>query len=423
MRFTEAKPFTVDEIAEKFEELEKSPMFWRTVTTESHDHEQLKDENGDWVFIERDELPKKVVEERKPLNHFGYQYGWKSWMRRVLSDNSGSHTPRPWQKGELMRDYLHSRFRWRRQVCSFDGEPSPDEGKDAFQGRNVTKYWLSSLFGFMKYKGSVVQVNPAELFAIHWVKKHLKEGQELRFDKVISEVRIIPVSDGEPNWVFNQFQYYFKSILGLNEFNNLGIRGLRPDVSPEHLLVKGAEDMKYLVQKAVPYPDLLQNLYELGSVVDFGYDPQLDSRMGDLKMPISDIRKMWKDSSPSGSNYEIFTGGSFHGAIKYPLVVEDKVALSPHLQDLAKYLRTFARKQFNEIALATFKEDLRRNRVYSETTVVKKRFLDDVVIPEAKELGFDVVKRKGRILNPETGEKSQAWLISVTQPKYGRSKK
>ena len=89
-----------------------------------------------------------------------------------------------------------------------------NEGKVRFRADDVIKYWLSDLYGFYSYNGNVVQVNPVEIYSLHFI-----EEKDVDFQKVVSEVTVIDIREEANNWAYSMFKYYTETLMGFIHSN------------------------------------------------------------------------------------------------------------------------------------------------------------------------------------------------------------
>lgn len=420
MKLITSKPFSLTEIANRFDKL--APHFIQTFEKEVIDKEYYSiKEDGSYVIPDDDDLTikqKKILDTKPVLDPQGRQYGWKTWMERVFY-TSPSLNPRP---GSSMypTDFLHTKFRWCRQI-RFD-EHCENSGKFKFLAKNVIKYWLSSHLGFFNFNGNVVQVNPAELYAIQFLKA---QGNKIEFDQIIGEVRMIPIPDDATMFPYNQFEYYIRSINGDHPFESdlLRERGLLKDLS-NHYLMKDYQNLKYLMEKRVTRDVLISNLRPLGTVVDFGYDYKIDRRMSNRLDP-DDIHKQpigyWQDryfNEYNDREFGVYTGGCFASVEKYEFTIdESECNLSSHLIELGNYLRKIMNRKDSSQDVHTFREQLASHRIYEQVTTKGRKFITDIVTQEARQIGYLVEVQQGRSIRSEAGDTKRIRIVKVSKLK------
>lgn len=435
MKFTNAKPFSILEIQSRFNKLSQAPLFWNEIQVEDIDKDGITPDlelSTDRTEA-RDQIPRKTITKQVRAHRDGYQFTFKSFVHRVFFTDTAL---KPLATEESIfyrkdhpfpRDYLHSKFRWHRKIKAFDGEYNPKEGRPEFLGKQVAKHWLSDVFGFFQYKGNVVQINPADLMAVHFFMTSPKYQDKFDFNEFIREVRIIPLDEADTLFTYNQFRYYLESLMGLREEGKL----LRKEnelqyIDPDHYLARGLDDIQYLENRTLLKDDLINSLRPLGEVVVFGQCKSLLCLIDSAAEKTGKKENLlwWRNElKQTDPGLCIFTAGGFAKAYKFDLILtEGSPDMSPHLLNLGNYLRTFVRKKDNELPISEFKDDLLRLEVYSEAIIKTKSFINDVVVPDAKRIGFTIDHTVARIMNAQKGMKTKTRSIKVSQPKTGRRK-
>lgn len=435
MKFTEAKPFSLDEISLRFEELGRSEVFFESKSTKVYDKEgehtppELNGtESPAEVKVKVGEaLPRKIVTELVPKLRHGRPYGFKSWFSRVFFTDD-KFRPKGSDSNYFPVDYLHRKFDW----CvpnEFAPDMNQSVGNYRLHTERVIKYWLSIQFGFHSWKGNVVQVNPAELFVIPYLEKKGDGYPNDVFNKVISEVRLIPLDELPSKQIYNQFGYYLHGLLGMQGSGGLRQRELIPSNIRDHWLARNIERYKYLEGRQITKHEVLTHLKPLGDVTSVGWsfntEKLLDSKQRhDYTGQYLTLNDWRGQECFRERGMTIFTNGAYFQDVHHKFTFDGAdQALPEHLQKLATYLKTFARKSDNSLATTQFKEDLVKFGVYPTSTSTKRSFIKEVVIPDASTLGFEVKTSTGYVLNPSTGDSTKRHIVKISQPKYGRSKK
>ena len=321
----------------------------------------------------------------------------------------------------FLKHYLASKFKWTREV-GFTEEYNPDAGKNIFIGDQVCRYWLSMMLGFRQYNGNIVQVNPADLYALQFFPKGTK------FESVVQEVRIIPLEETDYLWTYNTFYYYFKSLTGQSpNSEKLITKGLIPSEILNHPLVKDHEQLQYVKNRTMLKEDILRHLYPLDTVLDYGWSPQIDKALSNRQIKedgsFANLHD-WRSYFKQEKDLEVFTGGTYIREIKYDIKIKDDIELTAARQNLANYLKSYKKKQEQEIYTEFLKEDLIKQQVYPISIVKSRRFMKEVFIPDAESLGFTIQHELGQCRDSSTKELGpRRWVVRVEQPKTKSKRK
>jgi hypothetical protein len=375
MKLTEAKYYSLPEIIRTFNDIESSGLF------------------GDEVL-------------------HGQRYNLKSWLKRVFFEDDALR-PRAQQFSTITKDYLHSNFKWYREV---DDEDVFSSARRVFRGREVVHYWLSAVFGFFRHGDMIVQVNPAYLYALTFYD--LKKEGQVQWDEVVREARIIPVTDETDIWAYNMFRYYFRSLNGLNP--NPECEQL-PDLR-DHWLMNGFENLDYLKDRKMNLKDVRDSLYPLGSLIHFGVSYELNRKMENFhpelqrKPTLEDVRsRLARKNQVSDYKQFAFSSGGVVSIKEFPIRIEDSQR-SSELNEFAKYLNSFTKRK-DRYPLRELKEDLVRLGVYSQTTANRKSFINSNVVPDAQKLGFEVSTTNSRYTPKGESEATRGLCVSVRRLK------
>lgn len=416
MKLIHAKPFSITEIAKRFQEIDASQVFYQNIETERLDLDAFKDENGEWTTDPVEELPYKIVNEKKALpTEFGVVYGFRQWLRTAffqdvaMKPKSSPYPSRPVH-------YLHGVFIWSYQIPP-SSDQSEDVGKTQFLPLPVASSWFGAFMGFCKYKDHIVQVNPAELFSIRFLRT---KGISIDFNKVISEVRVIDISEDSYTWLYNQFCYYMSVFMGDHfESGPLIERGLLPRDLKDHFLAKHYDSIKYLINRTCHRADIISQLPELGYVVEFGRSMDLDREFSNKLNPSDSAPKTityWKEKYKKSHNLHVFTNGGYMKVHKYDVDIDkEDLDLSEDLVRLSNYLRALSRKKVCSIAISTLLDELLRHQVYSPGILKRKSFINDNLIPDAKSVGYISERHIDRTFNKDTGKSSRVTHIKFTK--------
>jgi len=412
MKLITCAPFRTDEIEQKFEDIIGTGFAHQTIEVEEADVDKLKEmlQDDNVESLDSESIPRKPVHKKvERKSEFGQVYSYKSWLRRVFTTNIALE-PKPSTSDRFPKDYLHSRFKWCRLI-PFDSEQEK-AGNYEFLKQNVITYWLSAFLGFFSYMGNIVQVNPAELYALTFVEPDKR--QELA-SKLISEVRIIPVSDWDNKFVYNQFRYYINSIAGFDHCERLQIKNQIPTGIQDHFLLKNHEKLQYLENRFVSKDEFIQHLLPLGTIVVMGWNHNVDveltnNKRDDKTWNIRDFQECFKREL----SMDVFTNGCFAKFIRLNIDIEG-LDLTEELLHLSNYLKSIARRKDSHVSISDLRQDMIQKRIYDKATADNKFFINKKFIPDAEFIGFKIEQRTGMTAD-STGVQKKSRLIVVTAP-------
>jgi hypothetical protein len=408
---TGTTPFTIEEIAEQFDRIE--PHFMRPATRKMN--RWVEDETGESDLVEVDE--EYLTPKRGSL---GQVYSFKSWLNRIFTiDAAQRFTAKDAQFGKTAKAYLLDEFRVFKTYSEGGEVYNPNNGKTYVDQEALIRRWLSGVFGFFKWNGQVVQVNPAELFAIQFMPE---KNRNLN----ITEIRIInTVEDGVSNWALDRFNYYLGALAGVKGT----FAASRPDydtaVVKNHFLTYDFKQWKFAMEKTIIKDDLLEYLYDLGTVVNFGWNANLSCEYSSISTTndIREIRREFAEREGFNTDTQYFmpySNGGFVCLWKFSAEEAKSVVEKPteELQGLTKYLLNLAKIQTKDQfrSLSDVKSDMKRNQFFAEGTIKKTKFIEQYFIPQCKRLGFVIQPKVVRVDGKNTR------VLQVSKKGYGRNK-
>lgn len=422
LKLVKTTPFTIEEIWERFNEL--APLMVKTYEVEE---KILKDENGEWLVEYKPNEPdaneeiknaptQTVVKTRVRRNKlFNQDYDFTTWMRRILCMRDA---PKSNQEGMFRKAYLHSLFRWWYKITvKTEGGWSEDLDKMSVNHAGIGR-WLSWQWGFSRWNEQVVQVNPAELFAITFMPPEKRKF-------AITEVRLISeIPDGTSNWAFDRFRYYTSKLMG-DPF--LSKRGVPCSSFSDHWLLKeGMESNKYMKNKGCSKDELLQNILPLGVIVEMGFNSKIWERMDGAN--IEELQERWSQELPQYNSGDwksmVFTHGYALFQNRLPVnlgelgedVTPETQGLAGYFVDLAKKGKSTKSHQPYFRPLSEVKEDMKKFQYFDVSTIHKKKFITEFLIPKLERLDFVVEQQTKKVDGTNTR------VLVVEAPKYGKRK-
>ena len=330
-------------------------------------------------------------------------YSFNSWIRRVFYTDHALE-PKPRIPGYNEKEYLHSIF----EFVKPDNDPL-STANFKFIYDNVARYWLSAVFGFFKHEGMIVQVNPAYLYALSFFRA---KGIPKEFNEVVREARLIPVNDTSKNWVYNMFSYYIRSIAGYSED---AICQVIADYR-DHPILKMFDQLQWSLRPGLNLSEVNQCLYPLGHVVNFGVSYKLQRQLENFSPKYGRIPtlKDIQDEYLEKHKINVHSLGGWYSIDEYQVSVEDSVR-SSQMHEYAKYLTYLSKAKDVDRRTEAFKEELVKRKIYSPAIMNRKSFMKDNAIPDAKQLGFNILNERGSYM--VEGQRKKCYMVTVTKLK------